>query len=502
MCGIAGFNLSPTDRGNLDVRVMAEALLSDIVSRGRDATGAAWFDPDTGACMVQKNDDAATKFVTYMEIPEGATNAIFHTRASTKGSPHLNENNHPIVTRNLVGVHNGTIRNDDEIFEKIGEDKRTAQVDSEAIFAAINFGHWVVNGKPVISDNLLDILGTLKGGAAIAWLQYDKPNDLHLSRLSGSPLVVAHTKGGSLLFASTSSAIRSAARKAGVELRGNNFADETHDIKEGVYLKVVDGEIVSTHEFTPATKNAGEDWKRSSGYSSTTTTKAKDKTKDKDKDKDKNKVQTSTTTTKSAGSAGTGPKTPSAKTPTTDTPAGGQEWMLGDNGEVLPLSQLREADVDSADVPALERAIEAIHVSLVEAVGTVEEPITPAISASDKRLTTIANYVDGLSCKDDDKEFFKVTNDLGAWLEEGDWCLTEAFGTVDVPAQIVSLPLTFPGGDYVLRLYIQNSEVDGGYETAVVTRKLGEFIEVSPVDHPLVSAVEDEVGQAVDILNS
>lgn len=493
MCGIAGFNLSPADQGNINVRAVSEALLNDIVSRGRDATGAAWFDPETGACMVQKNDDPATKFVTYLEIPEGATNAIFHTRAATQGSPSLNENNHPIVVRNLVGVHNGCIRNDDEIFELIGKEKRTAQVDSEAIFAAINFGHWVVEGKPVISDNLLDILGKPRGGAAIAWLQYDTTNVLHLARLSGSPLIIAHTEGGSLFFASTAKALHDAARKAKVELRGATYSEKTHDIPEGTYLKVVDGLLASSHSFTPATRNAGEDWRSASSQYSSTAPKAKkdDKKDDKKVDKkDDKKVPTSTTSVKKEDPKPSGPNTPSSKAPDAPTDnTTGKEWMTGTNGEILPLSVLREADVPEDNLGAWELALDAIHASLVESVGSISDTVKATAANGEKRLTAIAEYVEGLTVKDDDAEFFRVTDQLGAWLEVGDWCLVKVFGREDVAAQLVSLPTTFPGGEYILRCYIANEDAPNGYETAIIARKLGGFVNVGPVEEPLVEAI-------------
>jgi glucosamine 6-phosphate synthetase-like amidotransferase/phosphosugar isomerase protein len=200
VCGIAGFLVS-SDECDVNVRGLAQDLLLDIESRGRDATGAAWFDGPT--VMVQKDALPAKQFVPHLEIPNSARNVILHTRAQTQGSHRNNDNNHPVVTGGIVGVHNGGVWNDDSLFRRMGiEDQRVGEVDTEAIFAAIAYGTEInpKTGKPRLSADLLDILGEVNGSAAIAWLKVNgNPDVMELARISTSPL--SFPKGSYILRA-------------------------------------------------------------------------------------------------------------------------------------------------------------------------------------------------------------------------------------------------------------------------------------------------------------
>ena len=231
MCGIAGFSISNKEHRKLKSRNLAEKLLLEIVARGEDATGAAWSEESDGKTeeFFAKEALPAELFVEYLEemVPRFTRTAILHTRYATKGSPTDNNNNHPIVIPNkIVGVHNGVIVNDDELFETNDWD-RIGEVDSEAIFQ-------IIANKKNPLKKLLD----LKGRAAIAWFCVDDPQTLHLARLEGSPLFVGHTYGGSLIFASTETLLKEAAREAKVSLA------TVWEVPEMMYLKVRAGEIV------------------------------------------------------------------------------------------------------------------------------------------------------------------------------------------------------------------------------------------------------------------
>jgi len=60
---------------------------------------------------------------------------MLHARSTTVGSTEDNENNHPIIAEPIIGIHNGTLYNDDRLFEKFKNDfDRDYDVDSEIIF--------------------------------------------------------------------------------------------------------------------------------------------------------------------------------------------------------------------------------------------------------------------------------------------------------------------------------------------------------------------------------
>lgn len=229
MCGIAGFNFSQDE--NIDPRLLSEHLLLEIIKRGRDATGCAYLNTETNKFTVRKAPISAVKFFPIIQkMPEDTANAILHTRWATKGDPKINGNNHPIISGKVVGVHNGHLRNDDEIFAHMRSVERRAQVDSEAAFALLGATQY----HPV------DVLGSLEGRAALAWLDVRDRHALHLARCEHSPLAIGQTDRGSVIFASTMEHLQNAVGYSGVKLK---WADE---IDEGTYIKVKRGVI---HEY-------------------------------------------------------------------------------------------------------------------------------------------------------------------------------------------------------------------------------------------------------------
>jgi glucosamine 6-phosphate synthetase-like amidotransferase/phosphosugar isomerase protein len=231
MCGIAGFSIAAGD--DIDVRPLAEALLHQIVQRGGHATGMAWTDEEQRRISWVPRPVNAFRFTraALSLMPEQTKLGIFHTRYATQGSPQVNDNNHPIPVGSLVGVHNGHVSNDDELFRRTRVE-RQAEVDSEAIFALLS----AAKNPPA------EVLGNVQGRAAVAWLDRKASKSLQLARVKDSPLALAQTPGGSLIFASTKHLLTKALANADVR---TVWCDE---IDEGVYMKVNAGVI---REFLP-----------------------------------------------------------------------------------------------------------------------------------------------------------------------------------------------------------------------------------------------------------
>jgi glucosamine 6-phosphate synthetase-like amidotransferase/phosphosugar isomerase protein len=230
MCGIAGFCLSKEE--HVSAKKLSMSLLNQIVARGEDATGASWVQSDRASkkatIAVSKAPVPAYNFEQYLDgMPTGVRRAILHTRWATKGTPENNLNNHPIVSGKIVGVHNGVIGNDDNVFRYLKE-ARQAQVDSEAIFALLN--------RTKYSPS--DVLKSLSGRVAIAWLDARDKRDLHLARVEGSPLAIGQTEKGSLVFASTMPLLVNACEDSKLHL---TWAEEIEPL---TYMRVRDGEIV------------------------------------------------------------------------------------------------------------------------------------------------------------------------------------------------------------------------------------------------------------------
>jgi glutamine---fructose-6-phosphate transaminase (isomerizing) len=241
MCGIAGFCLNKDDN-KINARKVSMALLNQIVSRGEDATGAAWVQSDRkskkATIAVSKAPVPAYLFDPYLkQMPESAKRVILHTRWATQGSPQNNLNNHPIVSGKIVGVHNGVLTNDRNVFSHLRE-QRQAQVDSEAAFALIN--------RTIYSP--AQVLQSLRGRAALAWLDARDKRDLHLARVDGSPLAIGTTKGGSLFFASTMPLLVAACDDAKIDLAW------AEDISPMTYMRVRNGDIIDLDDIGQSMK--------------------------------------------------------------------------------------------------------------------------------------------------------------------------------------------------------------------------------------------------------
>ncbi len=134
LCGIAGYSLALDS--TVERTVAARALLAGIAERGADAVGYAYRSPGA-PFAVHKQRSGATKLLERISVPEEATKLLVHVRDYTKGHPSLAANNHPVRHGSIVGIHNGIIENDDELFERYGIARAEPgmTVDSEIIFA-------------------------------------------------------------------------------------------------------------------------------------------------------------------------------------------------------------------------------------------------------------------------------------------------------------------------------------------------------------------------------
>lgn len=217
MCGIVGvvtfgtFGKEKEKKRQYMIKILSTELLLRTETRGKDATGAAILFNDGKYFGIKRGDQASkflSKFGTTKECYGGflkiwdkheSPTRIFlgHCRQGTTGDKEDNVNNHPIKIGNLVGVHNGVIRNDDEIFEKLGC-KRDGEVDSEAIFRL--FEYYTNKGKePFTMDMTQSVVNRLEGQFAVMLFNADNPYQLPIFR-DGRPIEFIFIKEYGLLF--------------------------------------------------------------------------------------------------------------------------------------------------------------------------------------------------------------------------------------------------------------------------------------------------------------
>jgi glucosamine 6-phosphate synthetase-like amidotransferase/phosphosugar isomerase protein len=231
LCGIAGYSLDPQSR--VERTLAARALLAGIAERGADAVGYAHRRPGSGVA-VHKQRSGATALLERVRVPQDSAQLLVHVRDYTKGHPGLAANNHPIRHGAVVGIHNGVIRNDDELFRlhRIERAEHGMTVDSEIIFALAERSR----------GRTAEALEQLYGSMSTAWLDEGR-SELLLARGMGRPLWLGQRKH-ELFFASTRLGLELVEAYAGIKLKKS-------ELPEGTVVAVEDGRIVARETFQP-----------------------------------------------------------------------------------------------------------------------------------------------------------------------------------------------------------------------------------------------------------
>ncbi len=231
MCGIAGYSLSSASE--IDRTLAAQTLLAAIAERGADAVGYA-YRPPAGAFNVYKQRSGASEFLERISVPAEATQVLIHVRDYTKGHPRIAANNHPVRHGAVIGVHNGIILNDEEIFARHGLERQEPEmtVDTEAIFALVDeYG---------LSR---DAFEELTGSMATAWFDERLTDTMFIARGVGRPLWIGEGKH-EVFFASTKDALAVTERYLGLKLK-------KRELPEGIVVALEDGKRGPATRFNP-----------------------------------------------------------------------------------------------------------------------------------------------------------------------------------------------------------------------------------------------------------
>ncbi len=211
MCGITAILLA--DSTTRDISKIQDLFTANLVAneiRGKDATGILIVQ-NNGSWFLEKAPLPASEFTktsAYTKLLSRADRdtvlLLGHTRNPTKGSPTDNNNNHPIIVGDTIGVHNGTLSNDDEIFLqhlKAGKDSRIGAVDSEAIFALIDeLGR--NNSMERYCDKLSQMSQLLHGSYTTIYTRPEDPFRLYLLKYN-NPMSVHYSPEHQGLFFSS-----------------------------------------------------------------------------------------------------------------------------------------------------------------------------------------------------------------------------------------------------------------------------------------------------------
>lgn len=244
MCGIAAFSIP--EGVNVNARLLAHNLLTQIETRGTHASGFAWYDADGGFGYYKQPKPGSQ--LSLAELPRNARTVILHTRYATQGDRRDNRNNHPVIsTDNSVAlVHNGVISNDYRLRTGLGITKEEhGEVDSLVI-------------PSIIAQQGVGELSQLSGYAAIAWLDNRYEGKLMIARLKSSPVAFTHLPNGAFVMASTGALLEMALLYSGLEYGG------IFNLPEGSMI-AVDGGFITEHEAAPKMSYDYQSYQRYSG---------------------------------------------------------------------------------------------------------------------------------------------------------------------------------------------------------------------------------------------
>jgi glutamine---fructose-6-phosphate transaminase (isomerizing) len=121
-----------------------------------------------------------------------------HSRLQTNGQSEINTNNQPVVKDGAVGIHNGIIVNDNQLWRKFSTLKKQYDVDTEVFLSLLQM--FRSQGKSIIESVQL-VFERIEGSASIA-IEFDNANTLLLATNTGSLYVALSKNEKILIFAS------------------------------------------------------------------------------------------------------------------------------------------------------------------------------------------------------------------------------------------------------------------------------------------------------------
>lgn len=188
---------------------MVKALGNAAEVRGTDATGIAFF--QAGKLCIQK----APKPAHWMKyhIPAEARYIMGHTRMTTQGDAHRNQNNHPFPGRagdqSFALAHNGVLHNDFILQRRYSLPPTSIETDS---YVAVQL---IERQKEVSADSLRKMAEDVEGSFAFTVL--DGANNMWFVK-GNNPLTIYHyPRLGVYLYASTEGILSDATRSFGME---------------------------------------------------------------------------------------------------------------------------------------------------------------------------------------------------------------------------------------------------------------------------------------------
>ena len=199
MCGIVGYI------GNEQAAPILLDGLSKLEYRGYDSAGIAVYNGEEIDMVKSKGRLKVLSELTHGGETLPGTLGIGHTRWATHGSPSdVNAHPHFNQDKSIVVVHNGIIENYLKLKKKLERHGYVfvSETDTEVIAHLLDYYY---KGNPL--EAVTKIMHRMEGSYALGIIFRDHPEELYAVR-KDSPLIVGHTKGGSILASDVPAVLR------------------------------------------------------------------------------------------------------------------------------------------------------------------------------------------------------------------------------------------------------------------------------------------------------
>ncbi|HUN81157.1 MAG TPA: hypothetical protein VMV81_06550 [Phycisphaerae bacterium] len=210
MCGIFGIITSESHPAWIERAVDRLFKLSE--SRGKEAAGVALLTPD--AIRIYKEDTSASEMISrtayrnlyrdaFSNGPATSTNGsavavIGHSRLVTTGGQNIADNNQPVISGHVGGIHNGIVVNHEALWRRIPDIQRRAEVDSEVICGLIR--QLLGEGRTLV-DAVRETFRDIQGAASVALL-FGELDQVVLATNNGSLYTAFDRDRSTFVFAS------------------------------------------------------------------------------------------------------------------------------------------------------------------------------------------------------------------------------------------------------------------------------------------------------------
>lgn len=214
MCGIFGIVIGESFQlpAN-ELKDVINRLFKLSESRGKEASGLAvrvkqsiyvLKEPVSSSKLI-KSGKYQNLFKTIIKnegyngaYPQTPVLILGHSRLQTNGSSEINSNNQPVVKDGAVGIHNGIIVNDEELWKSFPVIKKQYDVDTEVFLGLLQM--FRSEGQSIV-EAVRSVFGHIEGSASVA-VNFDDSNTLVLATNTGSLYMCFSKNEKMLVFAS------------------------------------------------------------------------------------------------------------------------------------------------------------------------------------------------------------------------------------------------------------------------------------------------------------